>query len=109
MDRKVIVLCCFLALASAIALFAGKMYRSYNTRSNPVQVSAYAGAVAGGTLDECMITVRSNLQVSIKLDSLTVVTKNHQMLNVLNNQGFQPIKLSRFGRYTVRVAIITKR
>lgn len=107
MNRKIIVLCCFLACFGAMALFGGKMYKSYNTRSNPAQVNAHAGYVVGGTPNECMIIVKSNLQVSTRLDALTVVTTRGQTIDVLNNRGFFSggIKLSRLGSYSVKIAI----
>jgi|GEM_PF-5128467 len=108
MNRKVIIVCCFLACFGAMTLFGGKMYKTYNTRSNPTQVNAYAGYVVGGTPNECMIIVRSNLQVSTRLDALTVVTKRRQTIDVLNNQGRFPggaIKLGRLGKYQVKLGI----
>ena len=87
MNRKLIVLSLAIVCLSTTAVFGAKMYKSYNTRSNPAQVNAYAGYVVGGTPNECIIIVKSNLQVSTRLDALTVVTTRGQTIDVLNSQG----------------------
>lgn len=107
MNRKLIVLSLAIVCLSTTAVFGAKMYKSYNTRSNPAQVNAHAGYVVGGTPNECMIIVKSNLQVSTRLDVLTVVTTRGQTIDVLNNRGFFSggIKLSRLGSYSEKLAI----
>lgn len=107
MNRKVIILCLVFVCMGVTAVFGGKIYKSYNSRSNPAQVNARIGYVVGGTLNECMIIVKSNLQVSTRLDALTVVTTRGQTIDVLNNRGFfsGEIKLSRLGSYSMKLAI----